>query len=113
MLSENNEIIEISLEKDEMDLIGLIAKRYYDEGYRNGFDKGRADARIEDISTLIKRTGQEIFARKSLDASHLELKYANQRIGLAQLQLIEDEIAFEASQNARLGEKSLRDWQWL
>lgn len=85
---------------------------YYENGYEAGYDLGWSNGRIASIARLIQNTGQEIYARKFMDASDLELKLANERIAQERAEQLAQEQAVAEAEALKAGKK-LRDWQWV
>lgn len=103
---------ESKLDDEDLRLLMELVDRIYMNGYRDGFDKAHTVTRIEDIVRILKNSGQDIYARKFLEASNLELVLANKEIDLATAHRIELEKALEAAEDARRGNR-MRDWQWI
>ncbi|SFQ50642.1 hypothetical protein SAMN02910358_02532 [Lachnospiraceae bacterium XBB1006] len=100
-----------NLDSKEKELLDHICARYQERGFQDGYNQALSFARISDIAILIKNSGQDIYARKFLEASNLELRLAKKKISEERAEQQAREKALEAAENARLG-KTPRDWQW-
>lgn len=96
----------------ELKCLEELKNMYYKNGHEAGYDLGWSNSRIASIARLIKNTGQEIYARKFMDASELEMKFALDLLAKEEAERKAKEQELEKAKEAKSGKKS-RDWQWV